>query len=258
MNKQPMEQKVYELMDERYDTDWRSTARREFIYMLWQRYAEAKEQPRILDIGCGTGVLLAYLEERSSGRGTGIDLFSSTLPYCWTRGLNSLCVADAEELPFKENSFDFIAAVDLLEHLPNDQKAIADAYRICAEYGLFLVIAPAFDFLWSTRDVRLQHKRRYTVEGLGLKFQAAGFDIVKQTYIDLFLFPVLWLAVRIGQPFGPVADIRTDIPNIPGFLNSILLNILRAEALYLLRGSAPFGVATLVVGRKPGDLCRKK
>jgi len=99
-------------------------------------------------------------------------------------------VADAHNLPFKENSFDNIIMTNLLEHVQEPQKVVNEAYRVLKPNGLVIVFTP---FMYPIHGDPNDYWR-FTDEGL--KYLLKNFDIVKVIKIggfflrnwNLFLF----------------------------------------------------------------------
>jgi ubiquinone/menaquinone biosynthesis C-methylase UbiE len=248
-----MSPEIYALLDAVPDTYWRYVARHELFSNLWQRHRQPRPIDRVLDVGCGSGGLLAYLAKHNTITPIGVDLFSGTLPYCLQRGINGVSVADATTLPFQADLFDLVIAQDVVEHIEDDQRAISEIYRVCTPGGLALILVPAFRFLWSARDIDLHHYRRYTLSQLTQRMQAVGFNIVHRTYTDLFLLPMLYAAIATAPrtPDGLAALDTANPPGKSGLANKGLLAISRLEATYAKYATLPFGVSAVVLARKP-------
>ncbi len=101
---------------------------------------EKKPYPcKILDIGCGAGLLTNPLAHQGHIV-SGIDLSSSSLELARkldTTKTVDYQVAQAERLPFAENSFDVVSAMDLLEHVNDPALVIKEASRVLKPEGLF-------------------------------------------------------------------------------------------------------------------------
>jgi SAM-dependent methyltransferase len=248
----PMNPEIYALLDTVLETYWRYVARHELFARWWSRYRQANNPFRVLDVGCGSGNLLAYLARRASTAPFGIDLFPDTLPYCRRRGIDAVGAADATVLPFRADLFDFVIAQDVIEHVEDDAQALQEMYRVCAPGGIALVLVPAFTFLWSARDVRLHHYRRYTLDQIAQRLQDAGFELIHRTYTDLFLLPLLWAAIALAPRIADgLADLEAEgTPGASGLLNQVLLAVSRIEAVFAYQASLPFGVSAVVLGRK--------
>ena len=98
-----------------------------------------KKDLKILDVGCGAGFLSNRLALESY-RVTGVDLSEDSLriakKYDKT-GAVEYQIADANQLPFKNNQFDVVTAMDFLEHVTNPQEIITEISRVLSPGGLF-------------------------------------------------------------------------------------------------------------------------
>ena len=248
-----MDEYFYPLRFQHDETEWRAIARRAILHMSWQYYGRTATVtvPRILDIGCGTGMTMVSFT--SVGSVWGIDVSPLAVMFCKHRGLQNVFQGIAEELPFRNDSFDLITMADVLEHMPDDVGVLRELYRVCAPRGLLTVVVPAFQFLWSNRDERLQHKRRYTVSELRAKTEQAGFKIHKCTYIDTFLFPPLFILVKLGLLSGSRPVIRMDVaPRLP-LVDRFWLAAACLERILLRWLDFPLGVSVLCVAQKMSD-----
>lgn len=98
----------------------------------------------ILEIGCGLGTDLLQFA-RAGARVTGIDITPKSIELVRKRfameGLPvDVRVADAEQLPFKDNSFDVVYSFGVLHHTPDTQKAIDEAYRLLRPGGEIIIM----------------------------------------------------------------------------------------------------------------------
>jgi ubiquinone/menaquinone biosynthesis C-methylase UbiE len=98
----------------------------------------------ILDIGCGTGLLLSKLAAR---RRIGIDLSRGLLGQLGQLGEKKLILlqADAENLPFREGSFDVACSVNILEHVPHPKRVVSEGLRVIKKGGRLVLITPNGD-----------------------------------------------------------------------------------------------------------------
>jgi 2-polyprenyl-6-hydroxyphenyl methylase / 3-demethylubiquinone-9 3-methyltransferase len=93
----------------------------------------------VLDLACGAGFLSNYLAERGH-RVTGLDQSAESLAVAAERdaaGTVSYRVGDAIALPFPDASFDVVCAMDLLEHVEDPDRVIAEIGRVLRPGGLF-------------------------------------------------------------------------------------------------------------------------
>jgi len=108
----------------------------------------------LLDVGCGEGVLAKRFATLLEGRRVvGVDLEEPSLQRGWEQNAApnlTFAIARAEALPFAEDEFDLVSAIEVLEHLPDPQRALAEMAR-CAKRHL-LVSVPR-EPLWRALNV---------------------------------------------------------------------------------------------------------
>lgn len=93
----------------------------------------------VLDIGCGAGLLTNYLSLQGHVV-SGIDLSQKSLEIAAKKDITKKVQyqkADAYHLPFENQSFDCVCAMDVLEHVENPKKLIAEASRVLKNQGVF-------------------------------------------------------------------------------------------------------------------------
>jgi SAM-dependent methyltransferase len=240
------------VLDALPETYWRYVARHELFRRLWERHRTHQPRYRVIDVGCGSGGLLAYLAARAPIAPVGLDVVPDALVYGRRRGLRALAAADALELPLRSESADLVIAQDVAEHVADDGQLLSELVRVCRPSGLALIVVPAHGALWSTRDTRLGHYRRYTLSQLAERVQRAGFVVLRRTYLDLFLLPLLAAAVAAApRTADGVPDLPYEAPGGAGLVNRCLVTLSRAESALALRARIPFGVAALVLAIRP-------
>lgn len=97
------------------------------------------EGKKVLDIGCGTGRLVGKLLERKA-LVTGVDVSGEMLKIASKKFKSTEFIeADAEKMPFPDESFDMMIASFLIVHLKDLDKFFDEAYRILRPGGSFIV-----------------------------------------------------------------------------------------------------------------------
>jgi methionine biosynthesis protein MetW len=89
------------------------------------------EGSRVLDLGCGTGELLAYLRDHRGCTGYGVELDDSNLLACARRGVNVIQLNLEEGLKlFDDRSFDVVLQLETLQHLRNTEHMLRETARV--------------------------------------------------------------------------------------------------------------------------------
>ena len=158
-----------------------------------QMLAELEKEPfdAVLDVGCGTGAVLALLHEKYPDRRyVGLDLTPEMIEVARTKVAPGMefVVGDAENLPFDEASFDAVLCSNSFHHYPNPAAFLAGALRVLRPGGrLILRDYTSSDFVvWLMNhvelplarlvghgDVRVLRQREFVELA-----QAAGFEVL--------------------------------------------------------------------------------
>jgi SAM-dependent methyltransferase len=154
------------------------------VRKIQRKYAAMFHQKEeVLDLGCGTGVFLELLRERSV-RGVGIDSFPPCIEACRKKGLEA---HQAELLMYVEGAadrYDGIFCSHIVEHLTPDTvlKLLAHCQRILRPGGRIIIVTP------NTRDIEviterfwldITHVRPYPIPLLEKMLEHSGFSIAQ-------------------------------------------------------------------------------
>ncbi len=211
--------------------------------MIWAllKRAGVTSSPRILDAGCGTGRNL--VEFGGLGEAEGVDFSSEAVDFCRRRGLAAVQRAPIEALPFEDGRFTLILATDVIEHLDDDLRALAELRRVAASGAHVVVTVPAYEWLWSQYDESMHHRRRYTARQLREQLDAAGWEPRFETYFYTAVLPVVAVVRKLR---GRSSD--DDLTLAPPVLNRLLELPTRGEARLVGRGHRlPAGVSVGMV-----------
>ena len=189
------------------------------------------------------------------GKVIGLDVSWDSIEYCKQKKATVLVQADAEILPFANESIDIVVALDVFEHLKDDSCSMREIQRVLKkETGKLIFNTPAFMALFSTHDTAFHHYRRYLSGELKQKIEAANLKVNFITYWSFFIFPLVFLVRKLGDLFqqkGEPAksDFHLKIPDfvesILRFLNKVELNMIKRK-IFIPFGVSVFGVASKI------------
>jgi len=205
---------------------------------------------RFLEIGCGSGAILAALAKDRTGLSlTASELLIDRLPAVRNRLPNAeLVQMDAQRIPFRAH-FDGAGAFDVLEHIPDDGAALEEIHAVLQPGGLLLLTVPQHPWLWSSVDEYSGHQRRYTAAELRAKLRAARFEIVWMTSFVTLLLPALLAsrrAARVRETLDPVSELR-----LPRSVDFAFDKVMALERTLIRWGIClPVGGSLLVVSRR--------
>lgn len=238
-----MDTAEFDKMFEVEETNWWYRGRRALVSRWVRRHFERRGRPlRILDVACATGMSFRFLSRYGDVRG--VDISRETIRLCKARGIDRIVQCDAMKLPFRDESFDLVLALDALEHFPDDSLAIREIRRVARPDALALVTVPAFMFLWSPHDVAYHHFRRYTRGELRSKLEAGGFAPRKLSYYSMAVLPPVFVMRRLRRAAHKDGPAHSDFfLKLPRPLESLLYGVMRAEIALMDAVSLPFGVS---------------
>ncbi|NII12131.1 class I SAM-dependent methyltransferase [Oleiagrimonas sp. C23AA] len=158
--------------------------RRRRILRQLQRFAPGK----VLEIGCGAGMLLQELSSRGF-ECTALETSAQArqlIEKVATETGHDIHIAQAPSSSW-EGTFPLVMAFEVLEHIEHHHEALRQWASWLAPGGTLLMSVPAHPRLWNAADVWAGHYRRYTRAGLIEAIQAAGLEI---EHIECFGFPL--------------------------------------------------------------------
>jgi SAM-dependent methyltransferase len=201
----------------------------------------------LLDAGCGTGGFLAWATAQGSfDRVAGVDISAEAVELA--RGAvpgAELYVGPVHDLPFEDSSFDVAVLNDVLQHVDEDEvdAGLRELRRVLRPGGVLLVRTN------GGRHARRERAdwRLYDAGSLRAELEAAGFDVLRITYVNAVLS--MWGAVRGRGPTAPTPT-TCGIPAQAGTAaNAVGRTLLGLEARVLRHStlSLPYGHTLLAV-----------
>ena len=242
-----MERKVYEQMAQLDQCHWWFTARRRILAELIERVVRPPKNARILELGAGTGHNLSMLSRFGTVEASELDSVARKLASeRLGREVKEAALPDLSMFP--ADSYDLIALLDVLEHVPDDKGSLAAIRGRLKPGGALLLTVPANRWMWSAHDVAHHHHRRYRKSEIEKLALDAGFRIELLSPFNSLLFPPI-AAVRL---LGKVTGKDDSDDAMPGALvNRTLDTIFGLERSLIGRVPMPFGVSLVAVLRRP-------
>jgi len=163
---------------------------------------------RVLEIGCGLGNLLWHLKDREFV--LGIDNSAEAVSYARNRYISFENIdAEVQDITNPEISrvsrfqFDSAVSLNVFEHIENDLLALENTRGMLKSNGVLVLIVPAHEWLYGTMDEAIGHYRRYSKETLKSKLEPAGFEVIRQDYINLLGVLGWWVNGRLLKKSVP-------------------------------------------------------
>ena len=143
-------------------------------------FAPYRKSNRLLDLGCGTGVLM-QAASRAGWDAEGVEISAKAVEYVRSQGGKVFC-GRLDEASFPDNHFDVVASSEVLEHVDDPQGFVRDVARILRPGGLFWATTPhgrgvsarALGLRWSI-VVPPDHLLLVSLAGIRALLAAAGF-----------------------------------------------------------------------------------
>ena len=201
---------------------------------------------RILDAGCGTGWNLQELSV--FGDTYGVDLSPLAVITTRRRG-GRVTQGNLLGLPYASSSFDVVTSFDVLYHawVVDDAQAVRELARVLKPGGLMLVKVPALRILWGAHDEAVHSRHRYTRNELERLLEGAGLQLVRSTYANSLLFPVLLTRRFLDRALNRHGS---DVSLLPPLLEKLFGGLLSIEASLLGAVNLPIGASVFAVARK--------
>jgi len=133
----------------------------------WTQYFDIKRDSKILDVGCGHGLLGKYLNDTLGAQVTGIEIVKSCY-YAAKEKLHEVILGDIEtmDLAMLDKDYDYVIFSDSLEHLINPDIALLKVLSLLKKDGNLLISIPNVQNFRITLPLLLKGSWEYTEDGL--------------------------------------------------------------------------------------------
>ena len=242
-----MERNVYIRQYNQNKNHWWFEGRKLILSTILKKYLNNKKI--ILDYGCGVGINLGMLSK--FGKVFYYDKSRIAINYVKKKYSNINFFVNVKNLNKYKKKFDLIVATDVIEHIKNDKKEVVKINHLLKKNGYILITVPAFQSLYSSKDISLKHYRRYNKENLRNLLNKYFYEI-KFTYFNFILF----LPIAILIYFFKITKIRfiTRVEKKPlFFINKLAFYLFVFESFLINKMNFPFGISLLFFGKKIND-----
>lgn len=232
---------------------WYYSGKRRFVRDWIRRVRPPRRDDVLLDCGAGTGLFAKEME--ADCRVMVLDDHEEALRILRTRfKADQILSLAGDRVPLPDGSLEYVTALDVLEHVPDDAAVVRGFHRLLKPGGLAVVTVPASMALWSDWDVALHHFRRYHRAQLRALFPTQDWDVVYANYTNVLVYPAVWsvrkwraLTAKKNENNG-AAKQRTEDKIPPGPINTLLRATFAGMAHW--RVPFPFGVSLVLVAKK--------
>lgn len=207
----------------------------------------------VLDVGAGSGVFSRMLTEE--GVAQSALCVDPNYSDEWLLARDDGAVRYARSVA--ECDAPLVLMIDVIEHVDDDVALMTEYAKMARPGTRFLVSVPAFQFLWSSHDDFLDHRRRYTLETLEASVRSAGLEPVTMRYFFGMLFPAV-AAMRIaGRTFTGEREAKESaLKPAPAWLSKALVAIHDVERAALFPLNRLAGVTAFCLAEKPAALAK--
>lgn len=213
----------------------------------------AEPVDEVLDIGAGSGVFSRMLIEEGVAKSAVCVDPNYAEEWIGARRTDTISYRRA----VASVDAPLVLMIDVIEHVDDDVALIAHYARLAAAGTRFVISVPAFNFLWSSHDDFLEHRRRYTLDSLQRAVAAAGLEISETRYFFGMLFPAVAARRLADQAMkGDKKATQSALKAAPGWLNKTLVAVHDIERNTLFPFNKLAGVTAFCVARKPGAVAQ--
>lgn len=198
-------------LDKKLDVDYYGRAR------TWPSLFNIKSNSRVLDIGCGIGLLGTYLKSKYNCEVVGLEIIEDNYKVA-LNSLDSAFLGDVEtmDLSILGNNYDYIIFSDSLEHLLNPENVLEKIKGLLSNEGILLISIPNIRNFRVTIPLLFSDAWEYEDEGL-----------LDRTHLRFFTYTSLSNTL-INHSFD-IKDIKYDLPlsSKVGLLNKLTLGLFK-------------------------------
>ena len=176
---------------------------------------------RAIDLGCGTGAFTSRLFQNSEAELFGLDISAKAIQLAKQKERKiNFSVGDVESLQFEDGFFDLVVYSGILHHFPNEEKCLAEGFRILKNGGCMLSYDPnkINPFMWLYRDPsspffskvgKTDNERLLSAQAVGRVMENVGFARINTHCISGVTFKTV--ESQVGKMLLPFYNIIEKI-----------------------------------------------
>lgn len=188
-----------------------------------------KQNLKVLDVGCGNGLVRLQIERYTNWISDGIDIDYNALKTNKNLLGNTYLYDINEKRTNFENVYDIILLFDVLEHIQDKTKFLDAVLFHLKREGLLIINVPSFEFLRSTYDEAQGHSYRYTKSQLKKDFDSFNIKIDYLTYWGAILMPLLILRKIMYLFYKPLNILKSGFKPPSNLINRFFILLMKIE-----------------------------
>lgn len=202
----------------------------------------------ILDIGSGSAFFSRYILDHSDASEAWCIDISYPSESDEIRAGKTLHFRNSIQ---EANQIDLVLLMDVLEHIEDDLTFLSHYVAMVPAGTLFLISVPAFQWLWSSHDEYLKHKRRYTLSKVEKLVNMAGLEVNLGCYFFGLVLPIA-AAVRLFDRYlkPSSGQLKSSMKSHSPLVNFSLKMVCSLERI-LLRHNRLAGLSVFCLAKKP-------
>ena len=166
-------------------------------------YLKNKKYNKLLDVGCGTGLLIDMLSKECNKEFVGLDLSPEMIKEAKKKKIKNAKFVEgrSDELPFENNTFDIVTCSQSFHHYPETDKPLQEALRVLKPGGLYIIsdtgVEPfkkfgvkVDDFIYRTFSNSGDCNISY-LEKMVKDMENNGFKIIHKNKVTTFIYTVV-------------------------------------------------------------------
>ena len=205
----------------------------------------------VLDVGCGWGINLQALE-KSGYSVAGLDISRRILEMLDLPGRRLIEADLNQEPPENAETYDALLALDVLEHLDDDQGVVRRFAKLLRPGGLAVISVPAIPELFSEFDHIQGHRRRYIPGTLNAAFDGTGLVVRQIFWWGAWMVPILRrMRKQTGNGHASASKTYADYLRLPPWPGPPLMALAYAwEQKKALLGKLATGTSLFAVAER--------